>query len=874
MHESLAHYEILGLLGKGGMGEVYRARDTKLKRDVALKILPADMAADPARLGRLQREAETLAGLNHPHIVTLFSVEEHQGIRFLTMELVEGRSLEQILEPGGMPLPLVLEIGGAVADALAAAHEKGIVHRDLKPANVMRTARGGVKVLDFGLAKAAHDLADRGQVHTRTMDMTVEGSLMGTFAYMSPEQAQGHAVDMRSDVFSLGVILYEMACGRRPFQGENPIAVLSQILQTAPPLAHEVVPDVPRGLSDVIQRCLEKSPARRFANASEVRDALALLHKAPASGVAPALGRTSRVRRWAVLAPLVLAVAAVLTWQLAAKRHRPAGPSRGATAAHPVIVVFPFDNLGRAEDAYFAEGVMDEIISRLTAVQGIGVISRTTALGYARDGKPLDEVAADLGVTYVLEGTVRWDRASPQGSRVRITPQLVRVEDGVSVWSSPFDRSLDDIFVVQAEIADQVVRNIDASLPGATAPHSDTAPTSDMQAYDLYLQGKRLVEWGMGPTVEDLRQGIDRLQEAVARDPEFALAHAMLSQAYSAASWSDSAAVYTERAGKSAATALRLDPELAEGHLAMALYHYRGSLDYTRALAELEAGRLRAPSNTELLSWTGTIWKRQGHFGEAAEILQRALALDPRNPTILGELAVVHYATGDYTKSVEYVDRSIALRPTFASAAFRARTLLAWKGDLQPLRALLAASPGRERARAELLSLERDFDAALAELDAIDVDRAAEPERFAEVAVRRAEIHRWRGDIETARRIAMDVLPLLSPIWDGPYHDLRRLTLGHALAGRRAEALKYLAEMLEDVPVSKDALNGADRIESAAYFYVLLGEHDMAVSMLEKRLSLDRMFSLHHLRIEPRWDPLREHALFRALLSRGTSAIP
>jgi serine/threonine protein kinase len=349
---TLAHYRIIAAIGAGGMGEVYRATDTKLGRDVALKVLPAEMAASPERLERFRREARAVAALNHPHIVTIYSVEEEGGVHFLTMELVEGQSLDHLIAGGGLPRERFLEIAGALADALAAAHDKGIVHRDLKPANIMVGGEGRVKVLDFGLARMRGAEAEESTGSQLPTDLhTREGAVMGTAPYMSPEQVSGVPVDHRTDIFSLGVVLHEMATGTRPFGGPSAAALLSAILRDPPPAVAGVRPDLPRELDWLISRCLEKDRNLRTQSAREVRDSLAALRRQTSSDAAPRSSVSGSADR------------------------ADAGSSQRRS-----IVVLPFANLSAdADNEYFSDGLTEEIIADLSKVKALRVISRTSA---------------------------------------------------------------------------------------------------------------------------------------------------------------------------------------------------------------------------------------------------------------------------------------------------------------------------------------------------------------------------------------------------------------------------------------------------------------------------------------------------------------
>ncbi len=425
----LSHYRITAAIGAGGMGEVYRATDTKLGRDVALKVLPAEMARDPERLARFQREARAVAALNHPHIVTLYSVEEAEGIHFLTMELIEGQSLEHRIRAGGLALDQIIEIANALAQALAAAHEKGIVHRDLKPANVMVTDDGRVKVLDFGLAKDVR--VDKSSDATLTSAaQTAVGVVMGTLPYMSPEQIAGRAIDHRTDIFSLGVILYEMTSGRRPFEGESSAELASAILRDTPRALNELRLDVPEELSRVIRRCLEKIPADRFSSAREIRDGLRrVTADSPSMGPAPAL-------------------------------HPVAEVNSGATRAKEGfwIAVLPFKYGGANTDLTdLADGLSEDIVTGLSRFSYLRVIARSSTLRYGREAVDVRTVGRELGARYVMEGSLR-----QAGSTLRITAQLVDATSGVHLWAETYDRNFrpEQIFAVQDDVVPRVVSTV------------------------------------------------------------------------------------------------------------------------------------------------------------------------------------------------------------------------------------------------------------------------------------------------------------------------------------------------------------------------------------------------------------------------------
>ena len=417
----LGTYEILAAIGSGGMGEVYRARDLRLGRDVAIKVLPSEVASSPERLARFDREARTVAGLNHPNIVVLHSIEEEDGIRFLTMELVDGQNLAELISPGGFSVSRILELSIPLADALAAAHERGVVHRDLKPGNVMVTRDGRVKVLDFGLAK----LVDPGSEAKTVLALSTAGHMVGTVPYMAPEQIRGEDVDVRGDLFALGIIVYELAIGQRPFGGETAVDISHAILRDIPEPLTRLRSDIPNDLERIVSRCLEKNPRERSQSALDVANELRRVQRDLERG------------------------------------HRDAPEPAGVAS----IAVLPFVNRSREEDdEYFSDGLADELLNVLAKIRGLRVAARSSAFTFKGKQVTVSEVGKVLNVATVLEGSVR-----KAGNRVRVSVQLVKVSDGYHLWSETYDRTLDDIFAVQDDIGQSVVNELRSTLLGEEA---------------------------------------------------------------------------------------------------------------------------------------------------------------------------------------------------------------------------------------------------------------------------------------------------------------------------------------------------------------------------------------------------------------------
>ena len=609
----LGIYEILGPLGAGGMGEVYRARDVRLGRDVAIKVLPTGVAAFPDRSARFEREARAIAQLNHPNIVTLFSAENEAGVRFLTMELVEGRRLFDLLTPGGLPLPMVLQLAIPLTEALVAAHERGIIHRDLKPGNVMVTHEGRVKVLDFGLAKmTAHDepCSDEAPTASEGNPLTKEGHVLGTVPYMAPEQLRGTPLDARSDLFALGVILYEMVAGRHPFSGDSSVEIASSILRDAPEPLRRARPDMPEELERIVNGCLEKNPRERVQTALDVYNALRRLQESPRSG-----GRV---------------------------------PPRAEGAAS--IAVLPFLNRSaNADDEYFSDGLSDELVNVLAKIKGLRVTARTSSFHFKDKDVTIAEIGKALNVATVLEGSVR-----KAGNRVRISAQLVRVSDSSHLWSETYDRTLEDIFAVQDDIARSVVGELRTALLGEPVDSAQARDEvaqavkgrkADPEAHRLYLFARYLID-RLIP--EDTTKGIEHLKQALALDPEFALAWAELGRAYASEAnfgWVPVLEGF-RRAKDAVLRALSLEPDLAEGHSLLGMIQINHEWDF-RGTQESHARALAlAPGNSRVLSRSGALAMILGRFDEGVAFYHRALEADPLNANTYVNLGFALYNLG------------------------------------------------------------------------------------------------------------------------------------------------------------------------------------------------------------------------------------
>jgi len=622
----LGTFEVLSLLGAGGMGEVYRARDTKLNRDVALKILPDAFALDGERLARFRREARALASLNHAHIVTIFSIEEHDDVPFMTMELIEGRTLDRVIASGGPSLARFFDVAIALADALSAAHQKHIIHRDLKPANVMVTDDGRVKILDFGLARAVDaDAVRLGE--DVTYIGTKLGTIVGTMPYMSPEQIEAKPLDHRTDLFSLGVVLYELAAGERPFSGDSSPALMSSILKDHPKPIDEWRTDVPADVCRLIDRCLEKEPRNRIQTATELLGELKTHRRAWESGSV-----------WSARS------------MVADSTPRTAEPAAS-------IAVLAFADMSAAKDQdWFCDGIAEEILNALSPLKGLRVAARTSAFSFKGKGADLRTIGEKLKVTTVLEGSVR--RA---GDRVRITVQLSDVANGFQLWSERYDRELKDIFDVQDEIAKAIAERLRVTLASGKDDRLVERATTNIQAYQLYLQGRALVD-RRGASVPP---GLDLLRKAAELDPGYALAWAGIADALTVLAYSGAARGSESKSEAMAAArrSIELDPTSAASHIALACATLLYENNREKAKQEFERALELNPNYGMGRCWYANFylnWAR-GEFEHAIAEARRALDSDPLSAYVTMTLGVSLFTAGRLDEAIAMCRRAIQL---------------------------------------------------------------------------------------------------------------------------------------------------------------------------------------------------------------------
>ena len=592
--KTILQYEIVEQLGEGGMGIVYKAKDTKLDRFVALKFLPAQISQSEQEKSRFIQEAKSASALNHPNVCTIYGIDEFDGQQFIEMEFVDGSTLRDTIAAGagGKASPLaikqVVEFGIQIGEALQEAHSKGIIHRDIKSENIMVNSKNQVKVMDFGLAKLKGSLK-----------LTKTSSTIGTLAYMSPEQIQGIEADIRSDIFSFGVVLFEMTTGKTPFRGEHEAAMMYSIVNEEPEDASKYRDDIPAELLHILKKSLEKDPEDRYQSMSEIIVDLRRLKKGstrivrtqafhppeelrPRSPAAAPLTPTNRFLSKQTLIGMGIAALVIIAGFI----FKDAIFSRfTARNDKKIVVVLPFENLGPADKDYFVDGMTDEVTSRLSGISGLSVIARSSATQYRKTTKTFKQIGEELGVNYILQGTVRWENIGGE-THVRVNPTLIKVEDGTQAWSESMESVLSSAFKLQSDIASRVAGAMDVALAKTEKASLETSLTENSEAYDYYLQAIQYSERTVSKS--DFEIAVQLFERAIRYDPSFAAAYAKLSYVHSNMYWFfyDHTESRIEKSRQAAEKAVALSPDLSEAHEAMGWYYYHAKLDYKSALDE------------------------------------------------------------------------------------------------------------------------------------------------------------------------------------------------------------------------------------------------------------------------------------------------
>ena len=866
--KEISHYQIFEKLGEGGNGIVYKAEDTKLKRTVALKFLSKFFSEDEESKRRFISEAQKASSLDHPNIYTIHEIgQTDEENLFISMTYYEGENLRDRIKSKEIKKEEAAEIAIQICEGLNKAHQNNIVHRDIKPANIFLTKDGIVKILDFGLAK------EKGQCH-----LTKEGTTLGTVAYMSPEQARGEDVDQRTDIWSLGIVIYEMLTGKPPFDADYDQATIYSILNTKPELNK-----LPKEFVPILKKALAKPVNERYQNIEELLADLNLLRKGfPVKHdfSIPFLLKSFKVKLAA--AAIIIILLAVISFLFI---KRPV-VEHSTIEQKKIVVVLPFENLGSPDDKYFAEGIAQEITSKLASIREINVISSKSAKRFFDLKMSTMEISSELGANYILEGTVAWAKTNGKKSTVKIIPELIRVSDNTIVWSDSYDKVLDDIFTVQDEIAQNVSEKIDGTLIPAKSSKAES-PTGNMGAYTYYLKGLDYENrWYVFK--EDFEKRISLFKKAVKLDPKFAQAYAHLSIAESGMY-----GLYFERkkemaaeALKSAMKALQLNPNIADVHFALAYYYSRCEQDYNKALKEYSEVLRIKPNDADAYSGSASIYRAKGNFQLAIQNFKKASSLDPLSIMTLFDLGETYRIIRDYKNADKYYKHAVRLKPDLPfTKAQLALNYIDWKGDTKTAEEVIKNSRSVDEdyynydysVSVYIDVLKRDYDGAIRKLMPLNRDTADELMGYTLKKLELGLLYRFKNEPGLSRAYFDSTRIQIEKMYrENPLEKRLHSTLGivYAGLGNRDKALAECKRSIEMHPVTKDGIQGSEFLASSgsqwdlAQAYILLGDYDKALNQIDFLLSIPGEFSINKLKLDPLYDPLRNLPGYKKIIEK------
>lgn len=860
--KTISHYRILENIGRGGMGVVYKAEDINLKRTVALKFLPTSYSFDEEAKKRFIHEAQSASALDHPNICTIYEIAVAQdGQSFISMALYEGETLKEKISKGKLEIDEAINIALQISEGLKKAHQNKIVHRDIKPANIFITNDGIVKILDFGIAKV--------KGHTR---LTLMGATAGTLEYMSPEQARGEEVDHRTDIWSLGAIMYEMLTGELPFKGEYDQAVIYSILNKEPDLSR-----ITKKLHPVLRKTIAKPPNDRYQHVEELIADLNLFRSGKRIKNHYSLSLLKSLKnhyktKHILAASTVIALAVISYFYI-----NIAFETKISVPERKMIVVLPFKNLGSPGDDYFAEGVRDEISNKLSSLSFLGVISRNSAEKFADSNKGSKEIGKELGVDYILGGTIRWAKINDKESRFRIIPQLVRVSDDTNIWSDAFDRTIDDIFNVQNEIAQNVVGKIGIKiLPGQTV--TGPPPTNNLDAYDYYLKA---LKFHYGPsTSANIKTCVKLYEKAIELDPNFAAAHAQLSIAYNGLfKWYwDRDSLNLKKAAAHLQKAIDLNAKIAEIHLAQFFYYFWFTNDEETVFQELKKVLELQPNNAEAYFMIGGRYWKRGEFDLARLADMKCMQLDPLNARYPEGIGIDYYFRKDYITAEKFFKKAIQLSPnTSVLYVELAENYIDWHGNTKL--AWPAIKNIIDDEYLELKSnifiylniLDRNYNETLKLLKSSKKEYENTSLSYFPNSEMIALIYKYLGKNELSRKyFDSSIINIKKMIIEAP-NDFRlplSLSICYAGLGEKDKAFNEIEKGMKlFINVDKDVIDNR-RKKYFALVNILLGDYDNALKQIDFLLSNQPGLSVNRLKLDPLYDPLRNLPAYKEIIKK------
>jgi non-specific serine/threonine protein kinase len=859
--KTVSHYQIIEELGCGGMGVVYKAQDTKLDRFVALKFLPVHLGKSKEEKERFIHEAKAASALQHNNLCTIHEIDETEdGQMFICLDYYEGNTLDQKIKEGPLPLNEVLDITIQMAYGLDKAHKKEIVHRDIKPGNILITNDHVVKILDFGLAKLSG--------YTQ---LTKTETTLGTVSYMSPEQAKGQKVDHRSDIWSLGIVLYEMITGKRPFKGDYDQAVIYSIINEEPEPLTGLRTGVPLELERIVKKALIKNPNERYQHVDEMLVDLKRIGKELESGTTEQItdktSPSSNKKIYMIGAMSGLFLVLLLVFYFIFFEKSPDVEKKS-------IAVLPFENLSKNENNdYFSDGITEDVIAQLSKIRDLKVISRTSVMLYKERKKSLRVIGEELGVATVLEGSVR-----RVDNRVRIVSQLIDAKTDDHLWTETYDRDIEDIFAIQSDVAQKIASALKATLTPEEKKYINQKPTDNLEAYDYFIQAKLLYDQYFADYSRDvLQESINMYEKAIELDPQFALAYALLAYAQ-IEMWQDFNETVEEEYLESIKNAIEkaksIDPDLAEIHLALGRYYTFGEEDVKRALKHLHLALEKQPNNSDIYFDIGNIQRFNVKWQESNINFEKALELNPRDIETLNILAV-NYIMGriNWSEAERLLNRSLVIAPEGIFARFlKAFLYFNSEGNINKAREILdnlsVTEDFAHKWYSDFLFVQiefasRDYPKVLELLNALKDDY---------FILYKAKAYRLMGNQKQAKAF-YDSARIMGEEYEKEEPDdlFVLITLGRAYAGleRREDAIR----MVERITVEMQSDLDLDWLTMArhdlAEIYILLGDYDAALDQLEIILTVPGWWTAETIKLEPLWDPLQDHPRFKKLIEGG-----
>ena len=858
----ISHYKIIEKLGEGGMGEVYLAEDTKLKRKVALKFLAPHLTRDKEANERFIHEAQAASALDHPNICTIHEIDETEdGQTFIVMAYYKGETLKQKIERALLPLNEAIDITRQVANGLAKTHEQNLFHRDIKPANIIITFDGVAKIVDFGLAKLA------GQTK-----MTKDGTTLGTVAYMSPEQARSEDVDFRTDIWSLGIMMYEMISGRLPFKGEYEQAVIYSILNEDPEPLTSTRTGVSIQLEEIVNKAIAKAPTNRYQHVDDLAADLVRVKEEPelsksADSISASLFRSKSIQKKVV--PILVGLVTILVLVLGMQQILNRGEKSSLEIVkEKSIAVLPFATITKTEeDESFSDGIHDDILTQLAKVGDLKVIARTSVIQYKNTEKRISEIATELSVNSILEGTVR-----RVANRVRITAQLIDAKTEDHLWAETYDREYADVFAIQSDVAEKIAVALKAELTPAEKHSISQEPTANLEAYNYYLKANYYFNNYYGR--EQYLEAAQMYETATKLDPDFVLAYTKLVRVntllYNFKTW-DHTPERLEKCKAALRKAIELAPDLPEVRAARGYYLEWIEKDYNQALEEYEIALKNSPNNSVLFSSMGTLFLRQGKAETATKYFIKSYDRDPKSKRQAYSVGWSYMLERKWEQAENWIDNHISQYPEDALGYYKKIEICIFGyGDLEKARSILKDGQSHVKQFEKtyypwMIELYlRNYQKALTILEADSIRPQAYAVLKGQVLGFMEQHEQARATYEYAKSL-LEKLIIESP--DNAFHHIR-LGLVFAGLGNKNEAIRYGKKATDLHPIHSDPYaSGEEILLDMAHINIICGEYEKAIDQIETLLSIPSQVTKWRLKLDPIYDPIRNQPKFKKLVA-------